>query len=116
MTKEQHISEKKAKIKEIERDQVKLVRHAAKLLTKPFKRPETFMKRMNEAVILVTRARLMDVQKHMIVMQPYLKQPSAGQSAIVGEMGPEKINTGEHLVYFQGSPDVVIPPFLKKKL
>lgn len=99
---DKHLAEKKAAIQEIAARQRKLIVKAARLMTKPYKRPETLYNRMLIVTGIAMQIKIMETQKQMIISQPTFKsgcsQPARGMS-IVGLNSTEVVmNRGGQIV------------------
>lgn len=89
-----HLAEKKAAIQEITARQRKLMVKAARLMTKPYKRPETLYSRLLRVMEMVMLIKSLDMQKFIVMSQPIRKDgcstPIRGM-AIVGDKGTEVV-------------------------
>jgi len=117
---ERVIAERRAQIKEIEKEQAKLIKEASKLLRKPWRRSETFIRRMDKVVQISCHIQHMEFRKHLIVSAPI---PKAGPAplfmpggkvyngpAIVGDLGREVITLKDGSTIEIGKEFTPVPP------
>lgn len=98
---EKHIAKKRKEIQKISRMQVNLILKSAKIISAPYKRSGTLMKRMLKVMEIAMQVRSLDIQKQIIASQPIPRPipnfiPGGvvhGGPAIVGEGGKEIIIT-----------------------
>lgn len=92
---DKHIAQKRKEIEKISRMQVRLILKSAKIISAPYKRTDTLMKRMLKVLEIAMQIRALDIQKQIIVSQPIPRITGflPGGPAIVGERGPELILT-----------------------
>lgn len=98
-TRDKHIAQKKKEILRISRMQVRLIVKSAKIISAPYKRTATLMKRMLKVLEIAMQIRALDIQKQLIASQPIPKVNGflPGGQAIVGESQNSPIGEMFHI-------------------
>lgn len=92
---DKHIAKKRKEIEKITKQQVRLILKSSKIISAPYKRTSTLMKRMLKLFEISAQVRVLEMQKQIIISKPIPKVTGflLGGPAIVGECGPEFIVT-----------------------